>query len=253
MSLDQIKLKKLEQVLSLVDRDTPTADEIAQIIEALINIIKTIKSEVDVRVGGMEEKVERVIEIAGEITRARGETNELRGQVNELIRKFLVFRAQKGERGNDGKDADPQEIIDRLKSDADFLRSLKGEKGDTADVEALQDQVQLLIEEIEKLKQRPTGRVGGVMGIKQIVAGSGVSVDNSNIGYPVITASGSGGVTVETPPETPNGTTTVFTVTAEPKWVVADGITYYAGAGYIYAALTVTMTVAPSSTIRAII
>ena len=55
------------------------------------------------------------------------------------------------------------------------------------------------------------------------------------------------------PPETPDAVITVFTVTAEPQWIVADGTTYYAGKGYTYAALAVTMEVPPSSFIRAII
>ena len=37
-----------------------------------------------------------------------------------------------------------------------------------------------------------------------------------------------------------------FTVSAEPTYIVSDGATYYDGAGYSYAALTVTMTVPPS-------
>lgn len=61
------------------------------------------------------------------------------------------------------------------------------------------------------------------------------------------------GVTVETPTGTINSSNTSFTVTAEPKWVVSDGITYFDSAGYSYAALTITMDVPPSSYLRAII
>lgn len=60
-------------------------------------------------------------------------------------------------------------------------------------------------------------------------------------------------VTVETPTGSVNGANTTFTVTAEPKWIVADGIIYFAGLGYSYNALTVTMDIAPSYGIRAII
>mgnify|MGYP001569726011 CR=1 FL=1 len=60
------------------------------------------------------------------------------------------------------------------------------------------------------------------------------------------------GITVETPTGTVNASNVSFTVTAEPKWVVADGATYFAGAGYSYAALTVTMDLAPSIYIRSI-
>lgn len=90
----------------------------------------------------------------------------------------------------------------------------------------------------------------GVLGIKEIVAGSGVTIDNTNPQYPVVTATGGNGVTVETPTGTVDGSNVSFTVTAEPKWIVSDGVTYFAGAGYTYAALTVTMDSAPFSFIR---
>ena len=62
----------------------------------------------------------------------------------------------------------------------------------------------------------------------------------------------SSGVTVETPTGTVNGSNVSFTVTAEPLWVVADGATYFAGVGYTYSSLTVTMDLAPSIFIRSI-
>jgi hypothetical protein len=63
----------------------------------------------------------------------------------------------------------------------------------------------------------------------------------------------SGSVTVETPVGLVNASNTVYTVTAEPKFVVADNATYFNGAGYTYNALQITMDIPPSSSIRAII
>lgn len=67
-----------------------------------------------------------------------------------------------------------------------------------------------------------------------------------------LTGAGSG-VTVTTPTGTVNGVNAIFTVTAQPKWVVSDGITYFNGAGYTYAALSITLDVPPSQYIRAMI
>jgi len=84
--------------------------------------------------------------------------------------------------------------------------------------------------------------------------GSGVSVENDGGRTKVTINAGSGtGVTVETPTGTVDATNASFTVTAEPKWIVSDGITYFDGAGYTYAALSITMDVPPSQFIRAII
>jgi molecular chaperone GrpE (heat shock protein) len=95
----------------------------------------------------------------------------------------------------------------------------------------------------------------GIVSNLNIVGSGGVTASYSKVnGQDTLTLTASGnGVTVETPTGTVNASNTVFTVTAEPKWVVADGVTYYDGAGYTYAALTITMDVAPSAAIRAII
>ena len=65
--------------------------------------------------------------------------------------------------------------------------------------------------------------------------------------------SSSAAITVSTPTGTVNGANASFTVTSEPLWVVSDGATYFAGVGYSYSSLTVTMDVAPSIFIRAIL
>lgn len=85
--------------------------------------------------------------------------------------------------------------------------------------------------------------------------GAGVTVTDGGAGpdSTIVNIPGGGGITVETPPQTPNAVTTVFTVSAQPRWVVADGITYFSGQGYSYAALAITMDIAPSTYIRAIV
>ncbi len=61
---------------------------------------------------------------------------------------------------------------------------------------------------------------------------------------------GTGVVIYYTPTGTVNGVNTVFTVASEPSAVVSDGITYFNGFGYTYAALTITMDIPPSQYIR---
>lgn len=65
------------------------------------------------------------------------------------------------------------------------------------------------------------------------------------------TATGDG-ATVETPIGDVDGTNNSYTVSNEPKWVVADGITYFDGAGYTYSAGTLTLDTSPVSFIRSI-
>lgn len=69
----------------------------------------------------------------------------------------------------------------------------------------------------------------------------------------IVFAASGGGITVEIPPEAPDASRTQFTVSAQPKWMVADGTTYYQGAGYAYSTDSVTFDVPPSEFVRAII
>lgn len=129
------------------------------------------------------------------------------------------------------------------------------------------------LEKLEKQPRTPPPYGGGNMNRKISVNGTDIltrytdiNLKGSGVTYTAVnnnttkqvdltlTASGGGGsVSVETPPETPNASIVNFTVSAQPKWIVADGITYFEGAGYSYSSLTVTMDLAPSSWIRAII
>ena len=82
--------------------------------------------------------------------------------------------------------------------------------------------------------------------------GAGVTVtDDAGDDATVVTING-GSLTVETPTGTVNGTNVTFTVTATPKWIVADNTTYFQNFGYTLAALTVTMDLAPNLFIRSI-
>ena len=66
------------------------------------------------------------------------------------------------------------------------------------------------------------------------------------------TPAGGSGISIETPSGLVNSSNVTYTVIAEPKWIVADGITYFDGVGYTYAALTLTMTSPPGLYIRSI-
>lgn len=76
-----------------------------------------------------------------------------------------------------------------------------------------------------------------------IVNGSvSVAGDTATI---VLTGGGSG-VTVETPPEEPDGSITNFTVSAQPQWVDTEAGHYYEGYGYSYSSGSITLDLAPN-------
>ncbi len=70
-------------------------------------------------------------------------------------------------------------------------------------------------------------------------------------GQTVLHRGGSTGVSAwKTPTETPDGVILAFTVTTEPTDVIADGIQFFSGQGYTYAALTITFTNPPTQYVR---
>lgn len=83
-----------------------------------------------------------------------------------------------------------------------------------------------------------------------VTAGSNVTITQNANGQKVISASGGGASTPLTPTGDVDGMNTIFGVLSQPSSVVADGITYFEGAGYSYAALNITMDVPPSQYIR---
>lgn len=83
--------------------------------------------------------------------------------------------------------------------------------------------------------------------------GAGVTVtDDAGNNATKVTIPGGGSTTVETPVGSVNGVNAVFTVSAQPLWVVSDGITIFDGAGYTYSALSITLDSPPTLYIRSI-
>lgn len=123
-------------------------------------------------------------------------------------------------------------------------------------VEALKEKGTLKVDHIdgldEKLKQ--LGRAGGYIhggGVTALYAGSGVTVTRRPDGNYTISSSGGGVGVWQTPVESPNGVLTAFTVgSPAPTDVVADGISFYPNAGYVYAAGQITFSNPPTQYVR---
>jgi hypothetical protein len=85
-----------------------------------------------------------------------------------------------GKDGEDGKDGSPdtgEEIVSKINSQDTLIQKDK--------IEGLA--------EIEQLAKKKGNSYSGVLGIKDITAGSGITIDKTNNQYPIITASGGSG------------------------------------------------------------
>lgn len=145
----------------------------------------------------------------------------------------------------DGKDA-----VIRLEDIESAVEGvLKKRKIKTTEIDGLDSTIRSFSSQLAgKIYGKDTWARGGG---DTVEAGSGIFITSSD-GKKVISASGSG-ITIETPTGTVNASNTTFTPTAEPLYVVADGIQYFDGAGYAWGGTDIVMDVPPSSYIRAVI
>lgn len=141
----------------------------------------------------------------------------------------------------------PEEIVNKINS----LNT------DDDNTKIGQEHIKDLLSELENLKSKITelskrkgsNNSGALTGIRELVAGSNISIDNSNPQYPIVSSTGGGGgggYTKATPTGTVNGVNTIFTVVATPVYIIADSSTYFENAGYTIAGLTITMETPPS-------
>lgn len=164
--------------------------------------------------------------------------------LQNIIEPLIPF-VENGKDGVSPNEDDLRKLIEPL------VRTVVSEMGQAEGKEPTYDQIVGAATPIieQKMREARKGWFGGGGGGDLVRAGDGITITTNGIGAKVISATGGAG-SWSTPAETPNGSTTVFTVTAEPTDVVADGITYYDGAGYTYASLSITFDSAPVSYVR---
>ncbi len=205
-----------EDILSMIEKIMPTNNDLLKLITPLIPKVKD----------GIDGKTPTAI--------------ELRNLILPLIPKV-----KDGENGKTPSKIELETIIRPL-----ILSYMEGMSKEAPQL--TYDQIKGVAEPIirQMMTETRKGWFGGGGGGDNVRAGSGVTITTNAIGAKVISASGGG--TVETPTGTVNGSNVTFTVTATPKWIVADGITYYDGAGYSISGTTITMVSPPVQYIRAI-
>ena len=159
--------------------------------------------------------------------------------------------------GRDGSPDSPEDIANKLNTleGALEISVLKGYEDSDAIIAKIKKQ-KLKPRDIEGMPldfndQRWHG--GGISnitgfiqaGVNVTITGTGTSSDPY-----IISSTGGGSSSPQTPTGTVDGSNTVFTALATPTSVVADGSTYFNGAGYTLVGLTITMDNAPTQYIR---
>ena len=280
------KLKKLESLLALVDEsltreefvenftkvvehvkriEKKTDDDVSTIRTTLTALGEKLKTDSTSSLAELKSSVETRLNKA--ISSAFEEQNKTLSFVRDSVRRLTPGKdGINGVNGRDGTDGlngspdTPEEIVDKLES------LVGDERLDKSAIRGLEELIAEAIKNGKHVEVKGSSRglfvsVDGVeTGIIQnvnLVAGSGMNLTYMQVnGQDTIVfeaTGGGGGTTPETPVEVPDGIITVFTVSEEPQYMIADGASFFDGQGYTYAALQVTFVNPPTQYVRAMI
>lgn len=264
-------LAKLEQILNIVETDKITHEEFGIVLNEFVKVVEANKNYFESQI------IDTKSEADGKIKEIAYALNEL-----ELGIKDLINNSEKNSLSK------IKELSQRLSNEINRVEeNIKIPKDYTSEIAYLDDLIQNLdkkiknlpppttldtaeriVDKINSLAPVPDLQIdakhiknlpkfngtssGSVSVIKQLIAGTGVTIDNSNISYPVISSTGGGaGYTVETPSGLVNNSNVTFTVTKAPDFIVIDGAVYFENAGFTLSGLTMTVVVQPAGYIRA--
>ena len=122
-------------------------------------------------------------------------------ELNLALLKDLLAEVKRIKRvkGKDGKDADEEVIISKVLEQIKLPEYKETVLDDGEEIVAKINDLPITPEnqiDASHIKNLPTGGkfFGGGVNIKEIIAGDNVTIDNSNLGYPVINASGGSGI-----------------------------------------------------------
>lgn len=282
MDEQQQNLQKLQDILKLIG-NTITKGEFIEAFKQVIKLVLGIQETTRAAIAKLESTYENLVQ-HGKDTHAQALT-DLKKQTNDLFVRDRLNAMDKRvddklstvKNGKDGKSPRPEDVVPHVMKQVRMpkdgspdtpedirgkLESLKGkDRLNVSAVDGLDEMIKQANKDGKSVEFRG-GRVGFLLyigGVKKalitninFVAGTGMAISYTKVnGQDTVTLAATGsGVTVETPTGTVNATNKVFTPTSQPKWIVADGTTYYEGAGYSWNGTDITTDIAPSSFIR---
>jgi hypothetical protein len=261
------KLERAKAILGLVNDGSVSYDQVKKLVGQLIDFVKGVKRELETKnteaLAAINERVDsRLAKIKDGRTPVKGK-DYFDGQDG--------YSPVKGVDYFDGKDADPLDedaAIERIQKNLpqlgmavrDGLELLQGpERLKATAIDGLED---LIPKGSTRVVAPSRGMFLYINGVKKgivsnlnIIGSGGVTASYSKVnGQDTVTlTSAGGGLTIEEPVGAVNASNPVFTVSAEPRYVISDTNTYFAGNGYTYSAPNITMDVPPSAFIRAVI
>ena len=238
-------------------------------LNEILNRLNAKEQELDARL----EEADSLLELADRKAKAAGAEIERVSSIHDTIRYIQGKNGRDGAPGRDGKDADEEAVARRAATFIDYKnivssvrKLIKVKDGKDAAVDygkvladlksnLTLDDIPGLRGEIDSYRNQLAGKHYGKDtwargGGDTVEEGAGITITPTADGRKRISATGSGGITIETPTGTVNAVNTTFTPTKEPLYAVADGIQYFESAGYTWDGTRIVFDVPPSQYVR---
>lgn len=210
----------------LLDKNTTASDELKRLFLAFQH---RLEKKTDAEYAAFTKEVDAVVGDA--IERFGTRLDRATADLSQFKTRLYAFKQPKD--GKDGKDGSPdtgEEVIGKINRDKSD-KKIKKEK-----VEGLA-QLEAWIKHNNDGLSRLWLRSGGLVG--EIVAGTNITVDSTDPGRPIVSATG--GFSVKAATGTIDDSNVTFTFASQPTLVVVNGAVYQHGSGVTIATTTATL------------
>lgn len=195
----QDNTKKLEKLLGVFeDPDVATKQEVAEVFAEILNQFKELDSNTVNNLNAIENKLTNLLDSRGIVSEIKNkkEIDSINKRITKEIESIKkIISSIELKHGKDGKDADEEVIVGKVLEQIklpEYKEIVLDSPEQMRDkLESLEGEDRLDASAIKNLPKTVQNYIGGSAGnIKEIVAGTNITVDNSIIGYPKISASG---------------------------------------------------------------
>lgn len=204
----KLNLDKAKEILELLQEDTITPAKMRQFVTLLVGLNSKQKEELIAKFNEFADnvsqetykKIQDTLFIINEKAHdnqleIRQLTNKQQKAHNKQIEELnnLVLKLQSIEY-KDGEDADEEVIVEKV-LERIVLPEFTLDDGEQIvskinDLPTDDEDLKIDASHIKNLPEIKGGKFFGASGIKEIVAGTNITIDNTNLGYPVISATG---------------------------------------------------------------
>lgn len=279
MTVQEKKVQKLEKIISLLNEGL-TKKDFATAFEKVVDYIKNIEKKNDVEIKIIKTLVDSFLkdlrkEYEFNLKETRGNVENIIALVANEIKKISEQHEAKMDFVEDRMaEVESEKIVEQVlakippieippipkiipetpEETRDKLESLEGEERlDKSAIKGLEE-----IYEAIKVGKKGVQLIGGARGIQLYINGTKKGlvqalnlIPGTNMTITYLAAFGrnditfdasGGGISVETPTGTVNGSNVTFTVSNAPSYIVVDGVSKFETLHYTYAAGTITIT-----------